>query len=635
MHLFRRSLPTLLMALLAACASPGGTTNHFPAAPPAPAPVSLPPSLSPTGDAALAAGDYSAAVGQYLRAANAVSITTEQAAELRLRAADAAGRAGDPVQADGILDQIPATPLNARLQVRYRLLRAQMALARNDPARALRLLPQGDPGGDPELAERQLMIRARAAFLLGDAVAATQSLVLRERYLGHGEIAANHDAIWAGLTTTPLDAGTQTRANAADPVTRGWVELALLARRNAALGDYDAWRNRFPGHPAEDRLATLFMPVGPASGSVTPPSAALPSPMNAGSSPAARSGNTALLLPHSGALAGLADAVHAGYASAAAHGGQPDGRSYDVGSLPAVEALRQALGDGAGLAVGPLRKEEVATLAAAGPPPVPVLALNYLDAGRPAPAGLYQFGLAPEDEARAAAEDAAARGLHAAIALVPNTERGARVLGAFQQRFAELGGRVIESGRYYGEQQYWSDSVRKLLRFTSVEDKKKLAEMRAAALPGIDPQRRNDFDVIFIEARAGDARQLWPLFRFYRADRIPIYATSSVNEGSGDNDLSGIRFCDAPWLLDTAGTWSALRADAGNGRTRDSARLFALGADAFSLSQRLAQGGLHPGDEIAGATGTLRVDNAGVIHRGLVCAQTTTGEPFVTGHGTP
>ncbi len=612
--------------------------NQFPGTP-VPGTAATPPlapSRATAADAALIRGDNPQAAAAYEQAAN--GSTPEDAAELRLRAADAANRAKDPVQADSVLDQIPVSALDPRQQVRYRLLRAETALARNDPARALRLLPVADPGGEPQLAERQLLVRAQAAFRLGDTINGVGALVQRERYLGgdRAAVAQNRELLWTSLGTAPLDTPTLTRANAADPITRGWVELSMLSRRNSPLSDYQVWRERFPGHPGEERLATLMMPgvdAHPAGGATTAP--ALPAPAATAGTPAPviAGGAAALLLPQSGPLTSIAEAVRAGYASAAGHAAAPSPRLYDVATVSPVDALRQAHQEGAGFAIGPLLKEHVNLLAAAGPPPVPVLTLNYLDAGAAVPAGIYQFGLAPEDEARAAAEDAYSRGLHAAIALVTNTEKGARILGAFQQRFTELGGRVVDSGRFYGEPQYWSDAVRKLLRYTAVDDKKKLAELRDKAQPGVDPQRRNDFDVIFIEAKASQARILWPLFRFYRAERLPIYATSAVNEGSGDNDLAGIRFCDAPWLLESNGGGSSLQTEATTGRNRDTARLFALGADAFLLSQRLAQGGLHPGDEVAGATGTLKVDGHGVIHRSLPCAQTSIGAPFLLSRG--
>jgi len=589
----------------------------------------------PDAEAALARGNALDAAARYQQAAATASPST--AAEYRLRAAEAANIGNDPARADLILDQIPAAPLDARQQSRYRLLRAQTALARNDPARALRLLPAADPGGEPAIAAAQLLVRAKALTRTGDPVGATQAWVQRERYLGsNAAISDNREALWTALNTATLDSATMGRAASAAPTVRGWMELAALARRSASLQEYDTWRKRFPGHPGEERLAALYAPL-PRFGNAPPALAQgggsvvnipIESANTSFSALAAGSGSTALLLPQSGPLQAIGESVRAGYVSAAASSATSEPRVYDT-TPGATQAYQRAVSEGAGLIVGPLRKDDATALAQAGSATVPVLALNYLDTGRPAPVGFYQFGLAPEDEARAAAEDAFSRGLQRPLALVPNTDWGNRVLAAYEQRLRELGGHVVDSGRYSGEPQNWSDPIRKLLRFNSIDDKKKAAEARAKAGPGVDPQRRNDFDMVFIAGRAAQARVLWPLFRYYHADRLPIYATAAVFEGDGDSDLSGIRFCDAPWLLDNGGPWAQLASDARSGRTLDNARLYAMGHDAFLLASRMARSPLHPGDEIPGATGTLKVDGNGAVHRGLICSQMTSGAPFV------
>jgi outer membrane PBP1 activator LpoA protein len=553
-----------------------------------------------------------------------------QAADYHLRAAEAAADGNDYVYASGILDALPPNGLDPAQQLRWRLLRARIALARNDAAGALRLLPADNAAGSP-LAERVLLLRGRALFRVGEPVAATEALVQRERLLPPGQASENRDAIWSGLGAATLDSAALAHAGNADAVTRGWIELANLAHRNAALDQYEGWRQRYPGHPAQDRLASVMMQ----SQQPPPPPAYVqpngPSPLAAPafSTVPARPGFYALLLPQSGGLAAYAESLRAGFAAAAARAGNPaDVRVYDSAGNPAatLNAYSQAVGEGAGVVVGPLLKNDVGTLGQAGDLRTPVLALNYLDAGHAVPPGFYQFGLAPEDEARAAAEDAVSRGLRRALVLVPDSERGSRVQAAFEQRLRELGGEVRESRRYSGEFKDWQAPIASLLRYQRIDDKKKLQELRAAN-PGVDPQRRHDFDFIFMDAGAGQARQLWPLFRFYHAERMPIYDTAGVNEGHGDQDLAGIRFCDAPWMLDEGGTWTALRGEALNGRRADQARFYALGDDAFQLAQRLAQNSLHPLDELPGASGTLRVGDDGAVHRGLVCARTTEGEP--------
>ncbi|MDB5977604.1 MAG: penicillin-binding protein activator [Nevskia sp.] len=616
-------LAALTLAALAGCAAGSGLPSYTSS--------SYESSASPLDDAqkALMHNDYFRASRAFEQAA--AQTAPPQSNEYHLRAAEAATDGNDYSYAGAILDTLPLAALDPQQQLRWRLLRARALLARNDAAGALHMLPEN--AANSPLAERVLLLRGRALFRLNDPVGATQTLVQRERLLGiPAMVNENRDAIWSGLGAAPLDASALARAGNTDVVTRGWIELANLAHRNASLEMYEGWRQRYPGHPAQDRLASVMMPTapaqpaGPAPAYVTPPPGAT---LPAFNGVPARPGFYALLLPQSGGLAAYADSVHAGFAAAAARAGNPaDVRVYDASNpAAAVSAYSQAISEGAGVVVGPLLKANVTALSQAGSPRTPVLALNYLDTGHVAPAGFYQFGLAPEDEARAAAEDAAARGLRRALVLVPANERGARVQAAFSQRLSELGGEVRDSRSYSGEFKDWATPISSLLHYHAVDDKKKLAEMRASATPGVDPQRRNDFDFIFIDAGTNQARQLWPLFRYYHAERVPIYDTATVNEGRGDQDLAGIRFCDAPWMLDTSGTWAPLRGNALNGRNAELARFYALGDDAFLLALRLSQNALHPLDQLPGGTGTLRVGDDGAVHRGLVCAQTTEGEP--------
>ena len=620
---------------LTACSSTGAPiVTRFPgsggAATTAPAPADN--SLVDQAEALLARGDYPAASKTFTAAAAAAPPASAQANDYRLRAASAALAGHDPVRADLLLDQIAAPVGNqagdARQQAHYRLLRAQTALARNDPQRALRLLPGNEPGSEPHIAEQVLLVRGQALARSNDPVAAVAALVNREQYLsGIVALNQNRDLLWNQLQGATLDTTMINRALAATPITRGWVELANLARRQASPGELDGWRKRYPRHPGEERLAALFVQPAtvesssaameaptPLSQVLTPPPAQAASP-----APMAGTGSVALLLPQSGALAPVADALRAGYEQAARAAGEPAPRLYDT------DGYAQAVADGAAVIVGPLLKEALTTVAAAPSLPVPVLGLNYLDAQHSAPAGLFQFGLAPEDEARAAAEDAHARGLTRALTMVPATDWGNRVQTAFASRLQELGGRVVDAGRYSGEPQGWADPVRRLLRYVAINDKKIAAEARAKAGPGVDPQRRNDFDFVFMAGRASQARVLWPLFRYYHADRTAVYATAAVNESSGDGDLAGIRFCDAPWLIDTRSAQPSLHDEALSGRSREAARFYAFGADAYLLASRMARNALHSGDPIPGATGMLGVEAGGAVRRKLVCARMSSG----------
>ena len=354
-----------------------------------------------------------------------------------------------------------------------------------------------------------------------------------------------------------------------------------------------------------------------ASWSASTPSGALPAlPSGAG---------IALILPLSGPLLSTAEAIRDGFLTAYLKAGnRMPVRLYDSGNSneSAVAAYQQAMREGAGFVIGPLRKESVMAMAAQGQMPVSVLALNYLDESVRTPANLFQFGLAPEDEARAVAEQAAAQGDRRAIALVPQTEWGDRVLAALDQRLRELGGAVIKSARYKPGAVDYSDGIQDLMNLQASQSRHNALTAIIGEKSEFEPRRRDDADFIFMAARPSEAHMIWPQFRFYRATGLPIYATSLVYNGSADNELNGVRFCDMPLMLQADGTWANFRSEvAGLPGLQVQPRLFALGYDAYNLFALIQNGRMQTGSPFPSATGALVMKANGAIGRTLACAQ--------------
>lgn len=481
-------------------------------------------------------------------------------------------------------------------------------------------------------AARILKLRAEAMFAGNNPVGATAELVQRAQYLQNNPRAlkSNRDAIWNGLTSRRLAEADLSGLKLADATTRGWVELAMLAQQGASLEQYDAWQQSYPNHPATDHLPALMMPgVGPLPLSNAGANAGMTAGAVPFTLPAIGSGPTALLLPLSGSLQVAASMIRQGYEAAQNHffGGEPPAQVYDDTSDGASNAYRQALQGGAGIVVGPLQKQAVAALAKLGAPAVPVLALNYLAPGSPAPAGLLQFGLAPEDEARQAAENAYANGLRRAVALVPDDPRGSRILAAFTQRLTQLGGTVVANTQYPAGTTNFSPLVRSLLDIDQSMARDKAVANALGRRPEFQPRRRGDVDFIFISGHKTEDRLMASMFRYWRADKLPIYATADVNSGEGNSDLVGIRFCNDPWLLEPGPQWNAVRTQINQaaGRGQGYARLYALGMDAARLVHRLRQGNLLPGEEVVGYSGELSIGSDGVVHRHLACAQIVDG----------
>lgn len=341
-------------------------------------------------------------------------------------------------------------------------------------------------------------------------------------------------------------------------------------------------------------------------------------------------GPLVLLLPLSGAQAAVGRAVRDGFLAAAASAGAAV-RVHDAGSSSdsALEGFRRALHEEPSVIIGPLHKDAVAAISAQGPS-APWLALNYLEP-RMQLERMVQFGLAPEDEARAAAEHAHAQGLRRALALVPQTtlasDWGARALQAFAARLIELGGAVVSEGRYTVGESNFAVPIKLLLGLDQSTERHRALDSLLGARSQFEPRRRDDADFLFIAARASDGRQLWPQLRFHRSGDLPVYATSAIYEGRSDSELNGLRVCDMPYLSDATGSYAKLRGEVeGLNSARQQPRLFALGYDAYAVAARMRSGELNATPGFAAATGTLTLAN-GAIQRRLGCAAFRDGRP--------
>jgi outer membrane PBP1 activator LpoA protein len=542
--------------------------------------------------------------------------------EVLLDAAEAELAEGDADDARGQLQGIAADRLSETQQLRYRLLQAELLLAEDKPIEALQLLPPPGEVRDPALAIRAEGDRAGALFKMGDAIGAARTMVQREKLLTEpAQKAANRDQLWNGLRTTDLDSAAGLRLQQADKLTRGWVELAVISRSVwVNPHDLDAriaqWRAQYQGHPAEERIPTLTQVAAPVAST-------------------RGTDRIGLLLPLTGPHAGSAEAVRDGFFASfyAAGGGapRPAVAVYDTGATAdsLLAAYRRALDDGAEFLVGPLRREDVVALAQHGRPPVPVLALNYLDPGTSAPFNFFQWGLAPEDEARQAAERAIMDRQYRAVALVPEGEWGQRVLAAFRERLNALGGALVGEKTYLSSERDHSEQIRELLALTFSEERHRALTIVLGKKSEYQPRRRDDIDLVFIAARPDQARLLGPQLRFHRTGELPVYATSLVYDGEAPAaDLNGIRFCDMPWMISPDGELAAQRATLQvlfPGRPREYTRLLALGHDAYTLVRLIDNGQLQPGSFFPAASGTLSLRNDGAISRGLACAEIRNG----------
>ncbi len=508
-----------------------------------------------------------------------------------------------------------ATP-QQRLEVT--LLDAELALRRQQPELVLARLAQLPEPTPPSLQPQALGLKGRALFALDRLPEAVSALVERERLLSRPEdVLANQRFIWEGLSAAPLS---DTPSPQSDPVIAGWLALqpaAVAARGNPfmlqpALAD---WSERYPGHPAgqllvDDLLLSMQLLTN------------YPEQL-------------ALLLPLSGRQQSAAKAVRDGLFAAHMTGSGIAGprlRIYDTSRLGATQAYLQAEQDGADFIVGPLLKTAVEeVLNAAGR--TPTLALNFAAAELEAPPNLFQFALAPEDEAAEVARQAISAGQTRSVALVANNDWGIRVLTSFRDEYQALGGTLLEFKGYDPQGQDFTGAITSLLQLDqSVQRQRRLAANLGQPVE-FQPRRRRDVDLIFLAAAAGSARLLRPQLRFHYAQDLPTYATSEVyapGDPRSNRDLNGVRFPDIPWIVEPDESGAALRAAIEAywpQRGPRLIRLYAMGFDAYRLIPLLYNKGDMITLRLQGLSGLLTMDARGRVHRQLAWAEFRGGQP--------
>jgi outer membrane PBP1 activator LpoA protein len=582
-----------LAALLAACASsPSSSLGELPRTP-------------------------DASIEQLLEKA-AQSKNPEDAALLRLSAADMAYRQGNAGQSAQILQQVPVEQLKPGQQIFANTLAAELAMARNQPKAALTALSHPSLQRLSEMPTEQQVrtgtVHARALEADGQTLAAARERVFIAPMLTGDAARKNHEAIWALIASLPTD---QLQPTTTDDL-GGWMSLALAVKSAGTLEQQQAaidnWRAQNPKHPAAIQLP---LPLTNLKELASQPL-----------------GKIALLLPQDGPLASVGKALREGFIAAhyqAQQAGQkpPAIEFYDSSHLTSLdEFYRKAQADGVQLVVGPLEKPLVKQLSTRPQLPITTLALNYSE-GEQGPAQLFQFGLAAEDEAREVSRRARADGLHRAAIMVPKGEWGDRVLKAFSQDWQANGGSIVVTERVDQPVQL-AQQIADMFQLRQSEGRAKSLQSTIGSQVSAQPSRRQDIEFIFLAATPQQAQQIKPTLNFQYAGDVPVYATSHVFSASGDvnqyNDMNGIRFCETPWLLDAndplrrqvTAQWPQAAGSLG--------RLYAMGVDAYRLAPRLGQLKALPESRVEGQSGSLGITQNQRVVRQLPWAQFVNGQ---------
>ncbi|MBZ7674116.1 penicillin-binding protein activator [Klebsiella grimontii] len=294
---------------------------------------------------------------------------------------------------------------------------------------------------------------------------------------------------------------------------------------------------------------------------------------------------------------------------------------YDTTTQPMSQLLAQVQQDGATIVVGPLLKDNVEDVIKSNTS-LNVLALNQPEKVE-SRANICYFALSPEDEARDAAHHIHDQGKQTPLLLVPRGALGDRVVTAFANEWLKLGGGTVLQQRL-GSTAELRGSVNSgiSLSGTPVSTLPSGQDSALGSPSDVPVSSTGGVDAAYILATPEQIAYVKPMIALRNGSQsgVTLYASSRSAQGTSGPDfrleMEGLQYSEIPML---AGSNPALQQQALAAVRNDYslARLYAMGADAWSLANHFSQMRQVPGFELNGNTGDLTATQDCVINRKL------------------
>ncbi len=449
-----------------------------------------------------------------------------------------------------------------------------------------------------------------------DNVSATRTLLMLDAWLGNSTDTTAQDLLWQQLVKLS-DAELRELGVQSHPRSQAWLELLQLTQGFAgdqlaiqqALTD---WQQRHPMLPALDKLPKDVQLLS--------------------QTPAYNPERIAVLLPLSGPLKSLGDAVQYGLAAAAAK--QKRTLVFIDSAKPAAELQAAVTEAQVQFVIGPLLREDIDKIQQLPDWQWPTLFLNG-KGDLPAKPEQYFFALAWEDEASQMVQVFRQRQYQHPVLIYAVNPIGQRMAQHFQSRWTESGGSAVETYSY-GSQEQLQALINKFLEAEASEERAKEINRLIGQSIKAELHSRQDIDAIYLIADPVQTRFFKPFIDVTvspTARRLPIFTSSRSHslkvDKTDQRDLAGLTMTEMPWLLPQAATATALRQEFDAlfaEQDEQLQRLFAMGHDALMLVGHLKQQQQFPAMAYHGLTGSLRLADGHSVQRQLTLAQYRQGK---------
>lgn len=507
--------------------------------------------------------------------------------------------------------------LYSQIRAQNQLPLLQSALADKQHALVARLADQTAFTDVPET-DRQAWALALAQYFQqqDDNVSATRTLLALDAWLGNSADSTAQDLLWQQLVKLS-DAELRELGEQNHPRAQAWLELLQLTQGFA--GDQQAitqaltdWQQRHPMLPALDKL---------------PKDVKLLS-----QTPAYNPERIAVLLPLSGPLKTLGDAVQYGMAAAAAK--QQRTLVFIDSTKPAAELQAEVTAAQVQFVIGPLLREDIDKIQQLPDWQWPTLFLNG-KGDLPVKPEQYFFALAWEDEASQMVQVFRQRQYQHPVLIYAVNPIGQRMAQHFQSRWQQSGGQPVETYSYNSQEQLQA-LINKFLEAEASEERAKEINRLIGQSIKAELHSRQDIDAIYLIADPVQTRFFKPFIDVTvspTARRLPIFTSSRSHslkvDKTDQRDLAGLTMTEMPWLLPQAAIAPPLRQEFDSlfaEQDEQLQRLFAMGHDALMLVGHLKQQQQFPAMAYHGLTGSLRLADGHSVQRQLTLAQYRQGK---------
>ncbi len=542
------------------------------------------------------------------------SAPLNEALALYLRAAHGFIRQENWEAAERALRDVDPELLGPTLLSAYQLAAAELAIQRGELLLAEKLLADVassvGSSGDAQSNYRPLLAMAKLCAAEGNFICAAHRLM--DMQPPEAERQTVHDLIWSHMSEAPgLSARRQVELQTGQRL--GWWELKSSMLESFSSADQRTrlarWRDKWSNHPAFELLPTTLLLLN---------------------DKAWQPQHVALLLPLSGPLARAGRAVRDGFISAYLQEPSTDPPQqlsnsqrrvlsnfrisvYDSTASPLPTVYEQILADGADLIVGPLSKRSLSIINKINPE-LPVLGLNYLEDFQEPAQNLLQLGLAIEDETDTLVDRLLTDGVDRLIIFHNGEDWSLRAVERLKAQWP-----FHMTIQAFNDIKTITESVGRAMHVDASSERHatlvKLLNLELEFLP----RARNDVEAIVALVSNLEATAMVPALRFHFANNLPVYASSQSVRGNqvrALDVLNGFRVCELPWQLFDDPLYVAM-AEAFALRSNPFTALFALGVDAFRVSDRLPTFTRSASAHLLGSTGILSLGQDRRFHREL------------------